>query len=628
MNTTFYFDTWKRFVKEGVLDKARLDKRILESWYRCKKEKVNPYLNKGMHLLTEEELHKKKANQSLLIEMTDPYLKKMDQMIKSSGMMALLVDPDGYVLSITGNEKTVRDARRINFVEGVRWTEAAVGTNAIGTALEAKEAVMIQGHEHYSVASHQWSCSATPIMDENGSLLGVIDVSCPVEQSHPFMIGMVTSIAYAIEKELIKRSYSKEITLIQQASQLAETHHNDLFIVCNQNQKIISASKPIREKIPHAIGMNLHEMLHNRYQIKVEMPFYAKEDNCINGSCFFLSEVNTHHQKACFIPSKPADSFLFKGECGISDVFQNTLKKVKLVAPTEATVFISGETGTGKELIARAIHDNSPRKNGPFISLNCGAIPKDLIESELFGYAEGAFTGAKRQGYKGKFEQAQKGTIFLDEIGEIPHTMQVALLRVLQERKVMPIGSATEVPIDVRIITATHRDITELVKKGDFREDLYYRLNVYPIDVPPLRNRKEDIPYLIMHICQKNNWNLVNIDIQDLAARLRDYDWPGNIRELTNLLERLHIMLPGQQSGKHILEQPMELLKINHSSIPPANKQEEAKLEETSLKARERIQKDLMLDALKRTNGNVTAAAKFLGIPRSTFYKRLKKFGL
>ncbi|WP_342025537.1 sigma-54-dependent Fis family transcriptional regulator [Cytobacillus pseudoceanisediminis] len=627
MDTTFYFDTWKRFVHEGVLDQSRLDKRILESWYRCKKERVNPYLNKGMHLLTEEELHNKKAQNSLLIEMTDPYLKKMEPMIKSSGMMALLVDPDGYVLSLLGNEKTLMDASRINFMEGVRWTEGAVGTNAIGTALATKEAVMIQGPEHYSVASHQWSCSATPIMDDHGRLLGVIDVSCPVEQSHPFMIGMVTSIAYAIEKELIKRSHRKEITMVRQASQLAETHHSQLFIVCNQHKQIISASKPVREKIPQVIGMNLQELLHNRYRIKSEMPIYTKEDNCLNGICLFLSEVNVAHQKACFLPSRPEDSFVFKGECGVSEIFQNTLKKVKLVAPTDATVFISGETGTGKELIARAIHDNSPRKNGPFISLNCGAIPKDLMESELFGYAEGAFTGAKRQGNKGKFEQAQRGTIFLDEIGEIPHTMQVALLRVLQERKVTPIGGTKEVPLDVRIITATHRDITDLVKRREFREDLYYRLNVYPIDVPPLRNRKEDIPHLIKHICQKNNWSIGSIDIQDLITRLRDYDWPGNIRELTNLIERLHIMLPEQQSDYTILEQPPELLNLNYSSTS-ANPFEEGKVEETSLNTREKIQRDLMLDALKRTNGNVTAAAKFLGIPRSTFYKRLKKFGM
>jgi transcriptional regulator of acetoin/glycerol metabolism len=626
MNTTFYFDAWKRFVNEGVLDTARLSKRILESWHRCKKEKVNPYLNKGLHLLTEEELATKRERNSLLIETASPYLKKMDQAIKDSGMMALLVDPDGYVLSLTGNEKTLMDARRINFVEGVCWTEGEVGTNAIGTALQTKEAVIINGAEHYSVASHQWSCSATPIFHDNGNLMGIIDVSCPVEYSHPFMLGMVTSIAYAIEKEISKRYYREEIALIQQASHLAETYQNQLFLVCNQNQMIISASKPVREKLPQSIGMNLYELLHNGYQIDFEMPFHAKDNNSIIGTCFFLSEVMTHHQNAFFPSASPPKPFLFQGECGTSKVFQNTLNKVKLVAPTDATVFITGETGSGKELIAQAIHDNSPRKDGPFISLNCGAIPKDLMESELFGYVEGAFTGARKQGYKGKFEQAQQGTIFLDEIGEIPHTMQVALLRVLQERKVTPIGSTKEIPLDVRVITATHRDITELVKKGDFRKDLYYRLNVYPIDVPPLRKRKEDIPHLVRYFCQRNGWSIPNQE--DLMIRLKEYEWPGNIRELINVLERLHIMSPDNQSSKDMLVNSMELLNINHPSIPPTIEQEFNYVDEKNFKAREKIQRDLILEALKKTKGNVTAAAKLLDIPRSTFYKRLKKFGM
>lgn len=626
MDTTLYLDTWTRFVKEGVMDTARLNKRILESWHRCKNENVNPYLNRGQNLLTDEQLHTIKNKNSKLIEIASPYIKRFDQSIQDSGMMALLVDPDGYVLSLTGNEKTLTDARKINFVEGVRWTECEVGTNAIGTALQTKEAVMINGAEHFSVASHQWSCSATPIFDITGNLMGVIDVSCPVEYSHPFMLGMVTSIAYAIEKEISQHSYRQEIALIQQASHLVENYPNQLFLVCNQNQMIISASKLVREKIPHVIGMNLHEMLHNRYQIHFEMPFLTKEDKSINGSCFFLSEMIMDHQNSLIPPSSPPKSFLFKGESGTSEVFQNTLKRGQLVASTDATVFISGETGVGKELIAQAIHDNSPRKNGPFISLNCGAIPKDLMESELFGYVEGAFTGARRQGYKGKFELAQKGTIFLDEIGEIPHTMQVALLRVLQDRKVTPIGSTKEIPLDVRVITATHRDITELVKKGDFREDLFYRLHVYPIDVPPLRRRKEDIPHLIRHICQKNNWNIGNIE--EILTGLSDYEWPGNIRELTNMLERLSIMYIDTQSRNDILVHSVESLTIHHPSSPEMVEQESTDVDEKKLKAREKIQKDLMLEALKKTKGNVSAAALLLDIPRSTFYKRLKKFGM
>jgi sigma-54 dependent transcriptional regulator, acetoin dehydrogenase operon transcriptional activator AcoR len=619
---TFYLDTWKRFIKEGVLDPARLNKRIMESWYRCKKDKVNPYLNKGHHVLTGDLLSLQKEKHSLLMKTALPHLTRMNQAIKESGMMALLVDPDGYVLSLAGNEKTLKDARDINFIEGVCWTESEVGTNAIGTALKTAEAVIINGAEHYSVASHQWSCTATPILNDKGNLMGVIDVSCPVEHSHPFMIGMVTSIAYAIERDISRGYQRKEIELVQQAVELVDTYRNRPFIICNHEQIIISVSKVVREKHPCVIGMELDDFLKTGYKVDLETPILSKEDNDILGTSVFLSEVVIYKPHSLVAAAIPSQSFLFKGERGTSEAFQNTLKQVELVASTDATVFITGETGTGKELIARAIHDNSPRKNGPFISLNCGAIPKDLMGSELFGYVEGAFTGAKRQGNKGKFEQAHRGTIFLDEIGEIPETMQVALLRLLQERRVVPIGGTKEIPLDIRIITATHRDMYELIREGAFRQDLYYRLNVYPIEVPALRKRKEDIPYLVQYFCQKNNWNLPNT--KRCLNKLCDYEWLGNIRELLNVLERLHIMLSSGVSDQDRLIDTIE--GIQEQSI--STDFESLEGTDKKLKAREKIQRDLMLDALQKTKGNVTAAAKLLDTPRSTFYKRLQKFGL
>ncbi|NHC39861.1 sigma-54-dependent Fis family transcriptional regulator [Bacillus sp. MM2020_1] len=620
--TTFYLDTWKRFIKEGVLDPARLNKRIIESWYRCKNDKVNPYLNKGLRVLTSDLLSFQKDKHSLLMETALPHLSRMNQAIIESGMMALLVDPDGYVLSLTGNEQTLKDARNINFIEGVCWTENEVGTNAIGTALKTAESVIINGAEHYSVASHQWSCTATPILNEKGNLMGVIDVSCPVERSHPFMIGMVTSIAYAIERDISRVYRRNEINLVQHAVELVDTYRHRPFVVCDHGQRIISVSKAVREKHPHANGMELRDFLKKGYQIDIEKPILSKEDNSILGISVFLSEVVSYNQHSLFAAATPSQSFLFKGVRGTSEVFQNTLKQVELVASTDATVFITGETGTGKELIARAIHDNSLRKNGPFISLNCGAIPKDLMSSELFGYVEGAFTGAKRQGNKGKFELAHKGTIFLDEIGEIPEAMQVALLRLLQERKVVPIGGSKEIPLDIRIITATHRDMNELIDEGTFRQDLYYRLNVYPVEVPALRRRKEDIPYLVRYFCQKHNWNLP--DTNRFLHKLSNYEWLGNVRELLNVLERLHIMFSSGLANQDTLIDYFEVIQEQSKST------EQVPIDgpERKLKAREKIQRDLMLDALQKTKGNVTAAAKLLDIPRSTFYKRIQKFGL
>jgi transcriptional regulator of acetoin/glycerol metabolism len=252
------------------------------------------------------------------------------------------------------------------------------------------------------------------------------------------------------------------------------------------------------------------------------------------------------------------------------------------------------------------------------------------MESELFGYAEGAFTGARRQGYQGKFEQANHGTIFLDEIGELPHSMQVSLLRVLQERKVTPVGSNQEIPVDIRIITATHRDLRQLVNEGKFREDLYYRLHVYPVHVPPLRERKEDIPHLMRYFCQTNDWNM-NFP-KELVDKLIDYQWPGNIRELFNVLERLKISLNTDSEKDTILNYLSSLNLGGQRNISHSDTSQEIEENDfTSLPAltfREKVQKDLMMDALRKTQGNVSLAAKLLDIPRSTFYNRLKKFNL
>lgn len=625
LSTSCYLRTWERFVSEGVLDSNRLNKRIMESWHRCKKDQVNPYLNKGKHILTNESLEIQREKNSFLLEVASPQLSRVDKSIKESGMMALLVDPDGYVLSLSGNEKILNEAGKINFVEGVRWTEGEVGTNAIGTALKTGEAVMIQGTEHYSIASHKWSCSAKPILNEDGKILGVLDISCPVEYFHPSMLGMVANLAYTIEQEMGVRSYKKELALTQHSIELAETYPDLPFIVCNQKEMIISASKQVRKKIPQSLGMALAELLNHGYRIVKENPLLSKEDNRISGKCIFLSE--NHGHKTIFPASLPSEVFDFKGERGISESFQNTLHKVKLVAPTEANVYIHGETGVGKELVAMAIHENGSRKNGPFITINCGAIPKDLMESELFGYIDGAFTGAKRQGHKGKFEQANGGTIFLDEIGEIPLAMQVALLRVLQERNIVPIGGTKSISLDIRIITATHRNLEELVNEGSFRKDLYYRLNVYPIHVPPLRDRIEDIPYLVNYLCSENKWNIPLTE--ELLNRLKDYYWPGNIRELQNVLQRLTILLAeGPLDYVNVLNSMRSQPVTRHEDFPPFEEGDKKGFKENELTIREKIQRDLMLEALQKSRGNVTAAAKLMDIPRSTFYKRLHKYGL
>ncbi|MDA1739856.1 sigma-54-dependent Fis family transcriptional regulator [Bacillus cereus] len=611
----FYLHTWKKFVDEGVLDSNRINERISESWHRCKEANVDPHINKGQKILSSNIFQDQKKKSEILLDIAIPQIQNMRKTIDELQMMALLIDPDGYVLSLSGNEQTLKRAKHINFIEGVKWTEAAVGTNAIGTALEIEEAIMISGTEHYSVASHSWSCAAAPIHNDDGKLIGVLDFSCPIEFSHPYMLGMVTSIAHAIERECSIRVHQNELHLIHRFLDVIDS--DEQVVICNHRDVIVSASKRVRERVCNWSRMKLADLMHFGLKTKLEVPIYS--NNRMIGKCIYVKE---NKQVKSFSTFPFINGITFPGVIGTSSAFQHTLEEIKLVSPTDASVYVCGETGVGKEYVARAIHENSPRKNGPFIAVNCGALPKELMESELFGYAEGAFTGARRQGYKGKFEQADGGTIFLDEIGEVPPEMQVALLRVLQERTVTPIGSSIEVPVNIRIITATHKDLLRLVEEGKFRQDLYYRLHVYPLYVPSLIERKEDIPYFIQQFCERKNWNIVFP--KSICNQFALHTWPGNIRELLNVLERIYILSQGREICEKQISFLLQTIMGNQHQL---ELQTENKTENT-LNFREKIQRDSMIEALEKTNGNVSLAAKLLDVPRSTFYKRMQKYKL
>jgi transcriptional regulator with PAS, ATPase and Fis domain len=301
---------------------------------------------------------------------------------------------------------------------------------------------------------------------------------------------------------------------------------------------------------------------------------------------------------------------------------------VRKVAATDATVLIMGESGTGKELIARAVHSWSPRESGAFIPVNCGAIPAELLESELFGHEKGAFTGAVRT-RPGMFSLANGGTIFLDEIGEMSAPLQVKLLRVLQERQVRPVGSDREIKIDVRVIAATNKDLGEEVRQGRFREDLYYRLHVIPLHVPSLRERRSDIPLLVEHFLAKLNLrqgnagqsNSVRIS-EEAMVQLWEYDWPGNVRELENLLERLVILTDKDTIEVDSLPSNVRsFVSSRHGGVQPT-------LGEDGLdfnRAVEAFEDRLIGEALRRTNGNKQAAAKLLGLKRTTLVAKLRR---
>ncbi len=306
----------------------------------------------------------------------------------------------------------------------------------------------------------------------------------------------------------------------------------------------------------------------------------------------------------------------FEQIIGSSPALESVLEQVERVAPTDSTVLVQGETGTGKELIARAIHNLSSRCGRPFIKLNCAAIPFDLLESELFGHEKGAFTGAIAQKI-GRFELADKGTLFLDEVGDIPLALQPKLLRVLQEQEFERLGSGRTHQVDVRLVAATHRNLAEMVKRNEFRSDLYYRLNVFPVSLPPLRARREDIPALVQHFVEiyarRMNKQIDHISPETMAA-LASYQWPGNIRELQNFIERSLILTSG-----NVLESPLASLSTaaETESLGPVT-MEEAE--------REHIRKTL--EQTRWVVSGPNGAAARLGIKRSTLYFRMQKLGI
>jgi DNA-binding NtrC family response regulator len=384
----------------------------------------------------------------------------------------------------------------------------------------------------------------------------------------------------------------------------------------------------------------------------IEKPFEQDSIRTIVEKAIGQAAANRMAPRQTFYSAGPAsdpEPTARFGLVGNSPEIQNIFKVIEQVADTPSTVLITGESGTGKELVAKALHEHSSRRGEPFIKINCAAIPKNLMESELFGYEKGAFTGATSS-KPGRFELANSGTLFLDEIGEIPVEMQVKLLRAIQESEFERVGGLKTIKVDVRLVTATNRDLEQETQRGNFREDLYYRLNVVPLQIPPLRKRTGDIPLLVTHIIKKFNERLKKTisGISDEAlAVLEAHSWPGNIRELENVLERTILFTKGDRIERSDLQlggtaEPHPHAHHSTGPIPPITEDdlddnavggEHAGSQSGSLKdivraETSRVERELIVKALDETGGNVTQAARLLKISRKSLQMKMKEFGL
>ena len=628
---------WEKYISDGIQTDTVLRPEVLSSWERSKALGVNPFQQKVEKSVSQNELiASKEQNDKFLYSV----MKDMDYLanvFEDSDTIVTISDKKGLILHTHGNNFVKNEAQKINFLPGALWSEDVAGTNAIGTVIQTQKPTQILFSEHYSVGWHEWFCAGAPIFNPfTQELLGVLDLSGKWKNTNAHTLGLVIAKANHITKHIEQLLYNEGLQMNPFFRTMLDTIEDGIIIV-DAKKTIIQMNKYASvyfndiartqslKNYPEIAQLIDSVLLQKEMLVEEEItdPFTGNtyiclvrrvimDEHSMDGIFIHLRksrQIINSSTKLLMQSKKHQQGYTFNDLIGDSPLFQQAIRKAQKAASVQSTLLLRGETGTGKELFAQAIHNASERKNGPFIAINCGAIPRELLESELFGYEKGAFTGASQQGKKGKFELADGGTLFLDEIGDMPLEAQVHLLRVLQEKTVTRIGGVKAVPIDVRIIAATHRNLAEAVEKGTFREDLLFRLRVIQLDIPSLRERQSDISILVNHYINKlkEQFKIEYIEIDQAAmARLQAYHWPGNIRELRNVIEQA-------------------LFNMEGNVILPADIPKELWQEETSSLDQN---KEQILLAIQAANGNVSQAAKRLGISRATMYRKIKQFGI
>ena len=620
---------WKAFVEQGINPEQRIRPVIARSWLRSRKI-IDPS-NLNLYMLPSDVLDSLRQDYDDILALAESVMK--DICAISGNSFVAFCDTDGYVLKTISN---------VDYPDpiGVACSEGYIGTNAVGIALIEGSPIEIKGHEHYSVRYHNYSCAAVPLHDPHGKIIGVIDVTNPFGDL-PDGVKEALQLGVKVIENQLNTNYERyKFKEAQQSITAVLDLLENCCLVLDKKGKIINANGKVLELLntDHArlLGKHSRDLFCNpekflsairtnnndaeyKFKIKWEGKVFpcvllGKKNMLNEGESFALT---FHAETATVGTYTNKQDSLRSGEfiSSQSKVWKNIERIARRAGPVYSHVLLEGESGTGKEVIARLIHRESGR-GGAFVPINCGAIPKELLQSELFGYEEGAFTGARKGGQTGKIEIANHGTLFLDEIGEMPLDMQVSLLRFLQDRIITRVGSHIEKVVDVRIIAATNRDIESEVAKGNFREDLYYRLNVVNFKLPPLRERKEDIPifakWFLAKYCEQCKADIANIDAKAMVL-LCKYDWPGNIRELANVIESAVVFAEGNSISVTCL--PSRIIEFRHNS----------RIAPKELKEYEKV---LIKEALNSCGGNISKTAKTLGIARNTLYRKMAQMGI
>lgn len=639
----------RRYFFDGVpAPPGLVSDTIFNSWKRSRAHGIAVEQDPAdLPVLSATRLNEAQQAGSTLTAIAGQVMEHLYGQIRQTSSMVLLTDAAGTILRSIGDSDFVDKARRVSLQPGGVWSEAARGTNAIGTCLIEQSPVIVHREEHFAAGNHFLTCSATPIFDPFGRILGVLDVSGDGAAYQRHTMALVRISAQQIENMMFSLDFDDNLTLhFHSHPHFIGTFYEGI-IVFNPAGELLAANRSALlqlgldryslrgmafeqlfdfpfANLPAGSGISIQPVFELRGP--EDRHFYARvrPRHCRSEPLKIVNErlsediaVNPDDRKNCRSLEQ-----LSLGDQRTTKVIRQSVKALSHDIP----ILIEGESGTGKELLARALHECGPRAKGPFVAVNCAAIPVGLIESELFGYRDGAFTGASRKGYAGRIRQAEGGILFLDEIGDMPLELQAMLLRVLQERKVSPLGGGSEQAVNIGLICATNRNISNDVKSGRFREDLYYRLNGLRVRLPPLRQRNDRLllaEKLLNELLPRGRQLQLSHSVAELFEK---HPWPGNIRQLHSLLRTTCVLLEEHEMQleiDHLPEDFLEQIEISPqtdgpdriTTVPPPISTAATDLEQLQLQA--------IHDAVRVCGGNISAAARRLGVSRSTFCRKI-----
>tara|TARA_R110002096_G_scaffold204341_3_gene389840 strand:+ start:13367 stop:15355 length:1989 start_codon:yes stop_codon:yes gene_type:complete len=631
-------DAWLKFVAGENPALHHVRDEIVESWRRSAAAGLAAKTHHPPHIGDANALEVLLKKNEALIGATKNTWELLSANLLESESLVAVTDAAGRILHVHGNPELVRAATSKNVAPGFDWSERAAGTNAIGTALVLEHPTITRTAEHYLASAKIWDCAAAPVRDlTDGEILGILDIASVGELSPSHALGFAITAAKQIEHALHSIALGRTITLLSWYRGIESRFHNSPALLLDQKGRVIVANKRVYEAlgsapekfaisgntplVPDGCNYAIGETIRNEW---VSDEARAAETSGWTGGIVVLSISTTAaraNANATVVAARttPAE---FAHVITADPAFMDCIDVAARMAQSNAPVLLTGESGSGKELFAAAIHASSFVAQGAFVAVNCGTLSKELAVTELLGYEAGAFTGASPRGHAGKFEQADGGTIFLDEVGELSADVQVHLLRVLQDNVVVRVGGNNERQTHVRVIAATNRDLETEAEAGRFRMDLYYRLKVLNLELPPLRERVSDVELLASRFIRRLHENY-GLGLKTLSRQLlramQSYHWPGNVRELHGVLERMYIL-----SGNPTLtlqDLPDDIGRLVPNVLDPqAVGNAEVKLDD--------LEANAIRSALAKSNVTLAQIAAQLGISRTTLYRRMKAYGI